>query len=312
MTKQALSRRSFLRTASALGAGATAFGFGPQQWNAAPPQKIASLQFSLAHLTVLGCPPPEMTYVAARAGYDFVSYRIIYMGLANEPNYALAQNADMLRQTKKALADTGLKVNDIELARIADDKDVKTYVPALETAAELGAKHVISSIWTANRNYAVDSFAQLCDLAKKVGLTVDLEFVPFANVTNLQQAIAVCKEVNKDNCGLLIDMLHFSRSRVKLEELDAVPRNWFHFAHICDAPSEIPTTNDGLIFTAREARLYLGEGGIDIAAILKRMPVVPYSIELPHLERVKELGYAEHARRCLDSAKKYFAAHPRA
>ena len=32
-------------------------------------------EFSLAHLTVLGCPPPEMTYVAARAGYDYVSIR---------------------------------------------------------------------------------------------------------------------------------------------------------------------------------------------------------------------------------------------
>ena len=27
-------------------------------------------EYSLAHLTVLGCPPPEMTYIAARAGYD--------------------------------------------------------------------------------------------------------------------------------------------------------------------------------------------------------------------------------------------------
>jgi hypothetical protein len=39
--------------------------------------------------------------------------------------------------------------------------------------------------------------------------------------------------------------------------------------------------------------------------------VVPYSIELPHLERVKELGYAEHAWRCLKTAKEYLAAHPR-
>ncbi|MER2256473.1 MAG: sugar phosphate isomerase/epimerase, partial [Priestia megaterium] len=32
-------------------------------------------QFSLAYLTVLGCSPPEMTYMAAKAGYDFVSLR---------------------------------------------------------------------------------------------------------------------------------------------------------------------------------------------------------------------------------------------
>ena len=58
-------------------------------------------QYSLAHLTVLGCPPPEMTYIAARAGYDFVSIRPILMGLQGEPNYALADNPAMMKQTKQ-------------------------------------------------------------------------------------------------------------------------------------------------------------------------------------------------------------------
>lgn len=38
-------------------------------------------QYSLAYLTILGCPPPEMINIAARTGYDFVSLRPIYMGL---------------------------------------------------------------------------------------------------------------------------------------------------------------------------------------------------------------------------------------
>jgi hypothetical protein len=70
-----------------------------------------------------------MTYIAARAGYDFVSFRTIYMGLPNEPNYALANNKEMLQQTRAALVETGLKVHDIELARIADGVDVKSYLP---------------------------------------------------------------------------------------------------------------------------------------------------------------------------------------
>src|SRR3982750_4837544 len=74
-------------------------------------------EFTLAHLTVLGCPPPEMTYIAARAGYDYVSIRPIYMGLPGEPDYALADNPQMLKQTKRALAAPGLRVHDIELAR---------------------------------------------------------------------------------------------------------------------------------------------------------------------------------------------------
>src|SRR5690349_51380 len=98
-------------------------------------------EFSLAHLTVLGCAPPEMTYIAARAGYDFISPRLIMIGVAGEAdhNYDLATNSGMLRQTKRALAETGLEVHDIELARIRDDLDVKTFVPAMEVAAELRA-----------------------------------------------------------------------------------------------------------------------------------------------------------------------------
>ena len=52
-------------------------------------------------------------------------------------------------------------------------------------------------------------------------------------------------------------------------------------------------------------------GGIPIAAILNRLPEMVYSIELPHLARAREFGYAEHAFRCLESAKAYAAANPR-
>jgi hypothetical protein len=69
------TRRAFLGAAAALGSAALVRG------------ALSKPRFSLAHLTVLGCAPPEVTHIAARAGYDFVSYRIIPMGLANEPNY---------------------------------------------------------------------------------------------------------------------------------------------------------------------------------------------------------------------------------
>ena len=268
-------------------------------------------QFSLAHLTALGCAPPELIYIAARAGYDFVSLRPIFMGLPNEPNYALAENKLMLRQTQKALAETGVKLLDIELARVYDGLDPKKYLPALEVAAELGGRHVLSSVWTPERNFAIDCFGELCDLAKQFGLTVNLEFVTFADIKNLREALDFLRAADRENCGVMVDTLHFHRSRVALEELDAVPREWFHFAHLCDGPPEIPTTREGLIHTARDERLYPGEGAIDIAAILNRIPEVPYSIELPHIARVKEFGYAEHAWRCLQTAKDYLSAHPR-
>lgn len=266
-------------------------------------------QYSLAHLTVLGCPPPEMTYIAARAGYDFVSLRPIFMGLPGEPNYALADNPAMLKQTKRALAETGIKLYDIELARVYDHMHPTKYLPAMEVAAELGGRAVLSSIWTEERDYAIDMFGRLCDLAKPFGLTVDLEYMPIAGVRSLADAVQVLTAVKRDNAGLMVDTHHFQRAGDRVEALDALPREWFHFAHLCDAPAEIPADRDELTRIMREGRLYLGEGGIDVAGILKHLPEVVYSIELPNLAYVREIGYAEHACRCLETARAYVKAN---
>ena len=270
---------------------------------------MVAQQYSLAHLTVLGCPPPEMTYIAARAGYDFISPRLIYMGLPGEPNYELAKKPEMLRDTKRALASTGVRVHDIELARILDDVDPKTYLPALEVAAELGARAVLSSIWTPRRAYAIEKFGELCDFARQFKLTVDLEPVPVASVVTVADAVEVLRQADRPNAGLVVDTHHFNRALDRPQALDALPRTWFHFAQICDAQRAIPTDRAEMIRAMREERLYLGEGGIDVAAILSHLPHIVYSLEVPHLARVREMGYAEHAFRCLESAKAYRAGH---
>jgi hypothetical protein len=64
-----------------------------------------------------------------------------------------------------------------------------------------------------------------------------------------------------------------------------------------------------MIRIMREARLYVGEGGIDVAGILAHIPPCVYSIELPNKELHDEIGYAEHAARCLETLKVYLAKH---
>lgn len=268
-------------------------------------------QYSLAHLTVLGCAPNEMVYVAARAGYSFVSIRPIPLGLPGEPNYALADNPQMMRATKRALESTGMRVHDIELARIYDDMHASRYLPAMEVAAELGARAVLSSIWTTQTDYAIDKFSEVCEHARPFGLTVDLECVPIAGVRTLSQAVNVLRKAKQGNAGLMIDTHHFHRAKDDAGALAKLPRQWFHFAQICDAIGEIPADPAEMSRIMREERLYLGEGGIDVAAILRRLPPVVYSIEIPHLARARELGYAEHAFRCLETAKSYLEAEVR-
>ncbi|MEJ2640316.1 MAG: sugar phosphate isomerase/epimerase [Desulfosarcinaceae bacterium] len=268
-------------------------------------------QFSLAHLTVLGCTPPEMIHIAARSGYDFVSLRLIPMGVSGEPP-CLPEDKAMMRQTQAALEETGLKPLDIELARIIPDIQPQTYLPAMEAAAQLGARHLISSAWTQSRDdcdFVVQRYGEICDLAHPFGLTVELEFPTFSRLTNLEQAVDIVRKADRPNGGILIDTLYLYLSQVGLDELETLPPEWLHFLHISDTCEGIPDTREGLVHIARDERLYLGEGCIDFADIFERLPDIPLSIELPNAKRVKELGYEGHARRCLETAKRYMDQH---
>jgi sugar phosphate isomerase/epimerase len=265
-------------------------------------------RFSLAHLTILDVPPPELVRIAAAAGYDYVGFRTIPLRLPGEPRYEMHADPVLFRDTKAALDATGVRVLDIELARIVDDPDPMEYLPALETAVALGAGHVLSSIWTSDRSVAVERFGLLCDLAKSLGLTVDLEFVSTTACSTLAGAREVITASARDNVGIMVDTMHFHRAGTSVEELDRVPAAWFNFVHIADDRRQVPATLNEARRTMREERLYPGEGAIDIAGILRHLPGdVICAIELPHRERTRELGPARFARECLYRTKQYLS-----
>ena len=265
-------------------------------------------KFSIAHLTVLGWSPVEMAYNAKILGYDYISIRNINMGVKGERDFSIPLGGERYDALKEALNETGVGIHDIELARVVDGVDVKSYEQAFESGASLGAHGVISSIWTDNKEYYMEQFAALCDLAAQYNLTVNLEYVTWAGVWDLKGVREVLDTVKRPNARIMMDTLHTWRSKVSLDELKACPKELFDMAHICDGPAEIParTDKEALIYTGRDAREYVGEGGIDIAGMVKCLrDDTVLSIELPHLARVAKYGYMEHARRCLTTAKEY-------
>ena len=265
-------------------------------------------QFSLAHLTALDLGPPELVEVAARCGYDLVGLRPIPVGAANEPVYPLATDRALLARTKAALRATGLGLLDIEVARIVREARPEDYRPAMEAAAELGGRHVLTSAWCDGDAFIQDFFNRLCELAQPFGLSVDIEFPTWSAVQSLQAAATVVRASGHANAGIVIDTLHMDRSREPPTALDALPKQWFRFVQVCDALAGYSNQKDELIRIGRGARLYLGEGGIDVAAILRHLPDVPLSVEIPHIERQAELGAEAHARRSLETTRRYLDA----
>lgn len=266
-----------------------------------------SHQYSLSYLTVPGVTPPEQTYIAARTGYEYVSYRLFHLGVAGEPDID-PTSPQIIRETKQALAETGLQCFDIELMRIVRGLDPKQFLPAFEAGGELGAKHVICSAWTDVRNdrkFVVETFAEICDLAAPFGLTVNLEFPAFSRLTTLEEVIDILDRTGRRNQGVLVDTLYMHFNKEPLLALERVPAEWINFLHVCDC-EDLAFTKDDMINIARDARLYPGEGAIDFWSVNYLFPDLPLSIELPHAARMAEFGPEQHAKNCIDAARSVF------
>ena len=261
--------------------------------------------YSLAHLTVLSLTPPQVVDVAARTGYRYVGLRMTRV-TPDEVLYDLARDKALMRETKARLAATGVTVNDGELFRMDPKLEPESFVPELEATAELGAQHVIAQLPDPDRERATERFARLCDLAKPLGLFVSLEFPHWTETGNLATATQVVRAVNRTNAGILVDMLHFGRSDSTVEELAKLPREWFRFAHVCDAAKEVPPTMAGIIHTARDERQFPGEGSIDVRGILACLPQdIPYALEIPRVALTKAVGPEEVARLALLVARSH-------
>jgi 4-hydroxyphenylpyruvate dioxygenase len=265
-------------------------------------------EYSIAHLSALSLSPPDLVEAAASAGYDCVGIRLTRV-TPDEPHYPVATDPALLRKTKARLADTGVRVLDIELARIGPHDDPRSFQRYLEVGADLGARHVITQLPDSNMDRKTEHFAQLCDLAAPLGLTIDLEFPSWTETPNLAEATRVLRGADRPNAGMLIDLLHFARSHSSIDDLRALPRDWFHYAHVCDAPARIPTTVEGLIHTARYERLFPGEGGIDVRGILAALPPdIPYALEIPRASLTDQVGERECARLALNATREHLAA----
>lgn len=259
--------------------------------------------YSLAHLTALHLSPPELVEAAAAAGYRYVGLRLNRVA-ADDPYYPLVSDRALMKETQARLADTGVEVLDIELARVAPENEPEEFLPMLEAGATLGARHVIGQLPDPVASRKVERFARLCDLARPFGLTIDLEFPSWTETGDLASAVQVLRGAARANAGILIDTLHFARSNSSVAQLASLPREWFRFAHVCDAPGEIPATREGLIRTARLERLFPGEGGIDVQGILAALPPgIPYALEIPRVTLSALVGEKECARLALRASR---------
>lgn len=250
-------------------------------------------QIGLAALTVLECPHDAQVRIAAQAGYSHVGLRLV--PVSGQP-YHHPLDIPLL---EACLRETGVKVLDVEVFRLTPETKVADWESVLAVSQRLGASDILVHGADPQENRLVETFGRLCELAGRYKLRANLEPMPWVDVSNIAAALRILRAAGKANGGLLVDAIHFSRARDSLADLKNVPREYLHYAQLCDARPEIPDDMQEIIRQARGDRLFPGEGGVDLRGLLGALPPkLPLSLEIPSAQTLAPL---ERARRALEA-----------
>ena len=233
----------------------------------------------LAHLSLIELTPPQLVDAAADAGFDMVSMRLAPAS-SGEPQHPMIGGTAMMRETLARLRARGVRVHDVELARLRSDTAVASLEPLIAAAAELGARHVLVAGDDEDESALAERLRQLCDLGMRYGVSMAIEFMPWRGIRSLASARRVVEAAHAG--GIVLDAIHLDRSGATAAAVAEVPPALWAYFQICDAPAQRPDTEAELLFQARQARLPPGRGGLDLIGMLRALPDdLVVSIEVP-------------------------------
>jgi sugar phosphate isomerase/epimerase len=149
----------------------------------------------LAHLAVLEIPPQDLIPLARQAGYAATGLRV---NPASEGgiHYPLRAPAD-LAETRRRLAAEGMRIAEVELVPLTGATRVPDFEWMMELGAALGASSVTVSGDDKDFDRLVDVFGSFCDLARRYGLRVDIEFMRWRPVAMLEDALEIVSRATR-------------------------------------------------------------------------------------------------------------------
>ncbi|PVZ39907.1 sugar phosphate isomerase/epimerase [Pseudomonas sp. CC120222-01a] len=243
----------------------------------------------VAHLTALDQAPIALVREAARAGFCSVGLRL-HPVMPGALAYPQPVGSPAARELQRVLAGEGMRVSDIEFVSLTAQLQVAECEALLAAGAELGAVSLTVSGDDDDPVRLTHTFAALCELASGYGLRVDLEFMRWRAVANVQQAVAVVAGAGQGNAGVLVDALHLYRSGGDEQALAQVDPRYLRAVQLCDAPLQAPA--EALIIQeARQGRLLPGRGQLPLTALMNALPAdVQVSVETPSALFAPEMG----------------------
>ncbi len=247
---------------------------------------LAGREVALAVLTLRGRPAAAIVAAGAVAGFDSVTLRLIEPKTGDHGD--LVHDRRARRDLTTQLADAGMGLLDVEVVRLRPDTDVRGLLPALDAAAELGARFVLTVCEDPEEGRFVATFGRLAAACRDRGLRAVLEFMRFSECHSLEHAVRLvrCVRERGGDVGVLIDALHLQRSGGNAGQVAIYAEQdptLFPYVQLCDAPPTPPRGGVAELRTEAVAgRLLPGTGELPLGELLAALPAdIPACIETP-------------------------------
>jgi sugar phosphate isomerase/epimerase len=257
-------------------------------------------------LTLLGMPVIEHVQLAAELGCVSISTglgRLPMEMFGREeiwPDWSLANDPQLRRDLKVALADNGVHIGLGEGFRVAEGMDVADYAGQLDIFAELGALRINAIGTEPDEGRALDQFGVLSDMVMARGMRFLVEFAPPHAISCAADALKVADALGHDRCGMMLDAMHFFRSGGTVGQVASLP---VIYAQMCDVPAQAPD-DMSYMDEAMWQRLVPGQGELPLAEWVAALPDdCEIGMEVPNLVRLQAIGAPQHAAETVNAAR---------
>ena len=229
-------------------------------------------RISIEFINAFALDPVEFVKLAAGLGVGNIG--MAASPITDNPHsfapWDLRSDAALLRATKAALADHGVRVQVGEGFLILPGMDIRASQPTLDVLAELGSPRANVITMEQDRARARDELATLAAMAGERGMAMTVEFMPLMWPQTLAETAALVAETGAANASVLVDAMHFFRSGAQVADIAAVDPAAIGYIQVCDVP--MPPKTDDYGEEARHERMCPGDGDLPLADFLRALP----------------------------------------
>jgi sugar phosphate isomerase/epimerase len=255
----------------------------------------------LDFLTAVEASPPELAQLAAANGCASISF--MAHPVAGVPDFGMASDTPMRRETKRLCADLGIAVDMVEGFLLTPEVDVAAFAPSLDSAAWLGAGSANVVLRDNDESRLLANFTAFHDLAAARGMVTLIEWSRRTLFPSPAAAVAFLARVG-DNALLQVDFLHVNRGGFGPADIAALDPRMIGRGQMSDGPAAMAV--DQQFAEAIGGRFVPGEGALPLADFVAALPDgVTIGVEVPsQAMRDQGLDAAERVKRAIAGARR--------